>query len=95
MHFQFFCFLLPPSLRRLRKKYLPGGRGDKREGGIGECSGCQRTARSAFVRWGGNIPWFSVVDADGVVIEGFGVGASGSAAGEVCFNIAMTGNEEI
>jgi carbamoyl-phosphate synthase small subunit len=32
---------------------------------------------------------------DGVVIEGFGVGASGSAVGEVCFNTAMTGYEEI
>ena len=36
-----------------------------------------------------------VVLADGVVIEGFGVGATGSAAGEVCFNTAMTGYEEI
>ena len=33
--------------------------------------------------------------ADGVVIEGFGVGAVGAAAGEVCFNTAMTGYEEI
>ena len=36
-----------------------------------------------------------IVLADGVVIEGFGVGATGSAAGEVCFNTAMTGYEEI
>ena len=36
-----------------------------------------------------------IVLADGVVIEGFGVGAAGSAAGEVCFNTAMTGYEEI
>ena len=28
-------------------------------------------------------------------IEGFGVGATGSAVGEVCFNTAMTGYEEI
>ncbi len=33
--------------------------------------------------------------ADGTVIEGFGVGASGHAVGEVCFNTAMTGYEEI
>jgi len=32
---------------------------------------------------------------DGTVIEGIGVGAEGKAAGEVCFNTAMTGYEEI
>ncbi len=36
-----------------------------------------------------------IVLADGQVIEGFGVGAIGSAVGEVCFNTAMTGYEEI
>jgi carbamoyl-phosphate synthase small subunit len=32
---------------------------------------------------------------DGTVIEGIGVGALGKARGEVCFNTAMTGYEEI
>ncbi len=36
-----------------------------------------------------------LVLADGTVIEGFGVGATGEASGEVCFNTAMTGYEEI
>src|SRR5437868_13857150 len=36
-----------------------------------------------------------LVLADGTVFEGFGFGASGHAAGEVCFNTAMTGYEEI
>ncbi len=36
-----------------------------------------------------------LVLADGTVLEGFGLGASGSAVGEVCFNTAMTGYEEI
>jgi carbamoyl-phosphate synthase small subunit len=36
-----------------------------------------------------------LVLADGTVIEGFGLGAEGEAAGEVCFNTAMTGYEEI
>ncbi len=36
-----------------------------------------------------------LVLADGSVIEGFGLGATGSAVGEVCFNTAMTGYEEI
>jgi carbamoyl-phosphate synthase small subunit len=36
-----------------------------------------------------------IVLADGSLIEGFGVGATGAAAGEICFNTAMTGYEEI
>ncbi len=32
---------------------------------------------------------------DGTVIEGYGLGAIGSATGEVCFNTAMTGYQEI
>src|SRR6476620_5143491 len=36
-----------------------------------------------------------LVLADGTVLEGFGLGATGSAVGEVCFNTAMTGYEEI
>src|SRR5436190_4466958 len=36
-----------------------------------------------------------LVLADGTVLEGFGLGASGQAVGEVCFNTAMAGYEEI
>jgi len=36
-----------------------------------------------------------LVLADGTVIEGFGVGHEGVSAGEVCFNTAMTGYQEI
>lgn len=36
-----------------------------------------------------------LVLADGTVIEGAGVGAAGEASGEICFNTAMTGYEEI
>jgi carbamoyl-phosphate synthase small subunit len=36
-----------------------------------------------------------LVLADGTVIAGIGVGATGSAVGEVCFNTAMTGYQEI
>ena len=32
---------------------------------------------------------------DGTVIEGYGLGATGSAQGEVCFNTAITGYQEI
>ncbi|HDL16996.1 MAG TPA: carbamoyl phosphate synthase small subunit, partial [Rhizobiales bacterium] len=33
--------------------------------------------------------------ADGTLIEGTGIGASGQGVGEVCFNTAMTGYQEI
>ncbi|MGV6820232.1 MAG: glutamine-hydrolyzing carbamoyl-phosphate synthase small subunit [Parvularcula sp.] len=36
-----------------------------------------------------------LVLAGGTVLEGFGFGATGSAVGEVCFNTAMTGYQEI
>jgi carbamoyl-phosphate synthase small subunit len=36
-----------------------------------------------------------LVLADGTVISGHGLGATGSAVGEVCFNTAMTGYQEI
>lgn len=36
-----------------------------------------------------------LVLADGTVIQGIGVGAAGDAVGEVCFNTAMTGYQEI
>ncbi len=40
-------------------------------------------------------PTALLVLADGTVFEGFGLGAVGHAVGEVCFNTAMTGYEEI
>jgi carbamoyl-phosphate synthase small subunit len=36
-----------------------------------------------------------LVLADGTVIEGYGLGATGAAVGEVCFNTAITGYQEI
>lgn len=45
--------------------------------------------------WADPIATAVLVLADGTVLEGFGVGATGSAVGEVCFNTAMTGYEEI
>ncbi|HXG79719.1 MAG TPA: glutamine-hydrolyzing carbamoyl-phosphate synthase small subunit [Methyloceanibacter sp.] len=45
--------------------------------------------------WKPETPTGLLVLADGTVIEGKGAGASGIAAGEVCFNTAMTGYQEI
>ncbi len=45
--------------------------------------------------WTDPKPTALLVLADGTVIEGFGLGAEGVADGEVCFNTAMTGYQEI
>jgi len=45
--------------------------------------------------WEAFTPTALLVLADGTVIEGEGLGAIGHAVGEVCFNTAMTGYEEI
>jgi carbamoyl-phosphate synthase small subunit len=45
--------------------------------------------------WTERKPTALLVLADGTVLEGFGLGAPGLAVGEVCFNTAMTGYEEI
>jgi carbamoyl-phosphate synthase small subunit len=45
--------------------------------------------------WSEPKPTALLVLADGTVLEGIGFGAQGHAAGEVCFNTAMTGYEEI
>ena len=49
----------------------------------------------------GTAPWGAakataiLVLADGTVMEGRGLGATGKAVGEVCFNTALTGYQEI
>ena len=40
-------------------------------------------------------PTALLVLADGTIIEGVGLGADGEATGEICFNTAMTGYQEI
>jgi len=45
--------------------------------------------------WGGTKPTALLVLADGTIIEGKGVGATGAVEAEVCFNTALTGYEEI
>jgi carbamoyl-phosphate synthase small subunit len=45
--------------------------------------------------WADETPTALLVLADGTVIEGQGAGATGVAVGEVCFNTAMTGYQEI
>ena len=45
--------------------------------------------------WDEPKPTALLVLADGTVLEGIGFGATGHAAGEVCFNTAMTGYQEV
>jgi carbamoyl-phosphate synthase small subunit len=51
--------------------------------------------RAQFSDWGVAKPTGVLVLADGTVIEGQGFGAEGEAVGEVCFNTAMTGYQEV
>ncbi|BEV45072.1 glutamine-hydrolyzing carbamoyl-phosphate synthase small subunit [Afipia carboxidovorans] len=53
------------------------------------------TTNDTSPAWPDQKPTALLVLADGTVLEGFGLGAEGSAVGEVCFNTAMTGYEEI
>ena len=48
-----------------------------------------------MVSRGGTVATGIVVLADGTVLEGRGIGATGAAVGEVCFNTSMTGYQEI
>jgi carbamoyl-phosphate synthase small subunit len=54
-----------------------------------------QTQASSAGGWAEPKPTALLVLADGTVLEGFGLGATGKAVGEVCFNTAMTGYEEI
>ena len=45
--------------------------------------------------WADQVATAVLVFADGTVIEGRGIGATGAATGEVCFNTAITGYQEI
>ncbi|MFO1172717.1 MAG: glutamine-hydrolyzing carbamoyl-phosphate synthase small subunit [Hyphomicrobiaceae bacterium] len=54
-----------------------------------------KTATTAAAAWPTRLTTGLLVLADGTVIEGMGLGATGSAVGEVCFNTAMTGYQEI
>jgi carbamoyl-phosphate synthase small subunit len=52
-------------------------------------------ARPIFSDWDAPRVTGLLVLADGMVIEGQGFGAEGEAQGEVCFNTAMTGYQEV
>jgi len=45
--------------------------------------------------WAEPVATALLVLADGTILEGFGIGRTGIADGEVCFNTAMTGYQEI
>ncbi len=53
------------------------------------------TNSASHPAWPDHKPTALLVLADGTVFEGFGLGAEGHAVGEVCFNTAMTGYEEL
>ncbi len=53
------------------------------------------TTENTTSAWEKAKPTALLVLADGTVIEGKGLGATGEVAGEVCFNTALTGYQEI
>jgi carbamoyl-phosphate synthase small subunit len=53
------------------------------------------TDRDSTPGWPEPPPTALLVLADGTVVEGHGIGATGEAVGEVCFNTAMTGYQEV
>ncbi len=53
------------------------------------------TSTDPATAWPEPKPTALLVLADGTVLQGVGLGAEGHAVGEVCFNTAMTGYEEI
>jgi carbamoyl-phosphate synthase small subunit len=53
------------------------------------------TAPATPAPWADTPKTARLVLADGTVIAGYGLGATGAAPGEVCFNTAMTGYQEI
>src|SRR5262249_55731560 len=55
----------------------------------------QAAASAAESGWSEPQTTALLVLADGTVLEGTGFGAVGHAVGEVCFNTAMTGYEEV
>jgi carbamoyl-phosphate synthase small subunit len=55
----------------------------------------QDTAKQDMDGWTEPPATALLVLADGTVLEGVGLGSAGQAVGEVCFNTAMTGYEEI
>jgi carbamoyl-phosphate synthase small subunit len=58
-------------------------------------NGKQDADRYSEPGWSEPAPTALLVLADGTVLEGVGFGAAGEAVGEVCFNTAMTGYQEI
>ena len=55
----------------------------------------EQVSQSAVANWDDAPATAVLVLADGTVVEGRGFGALGQAVGEVCFNTAMTGYQEI
>jgi carbamoyl-phosphate synthase small subunit len=46
-------------------------------------------------KWSAPLTTARIILQDGTVIKGYGLGASGVAIGEICFNTAMTGYQEV
>src|SRR6186713_901916 len=79
--------LPPQGPHRLRSAMRSRASGKRRS--------TERPMTAATQPWTNQAPTALLVLADGTVIEGRGLGATGSAVAEVCFNTALTGYQEI
>ena len=61
----------------------------------GQSPADERLQKSPPANWVEPLKTARLILQDGTVIEGYGLGATGSASGEVCFNTAMTGYQEV
>jgi carbamoyl-phosphate synthase small subunit len=59
------------------------------------CKGLKEAPMASTAPWTTTAPTACLVLADGTVIYGRGLGGTGEAVAEVCFNTALTGYEEI
>jgi carbamoyl-phosphate synthase small subunit len=59
------------------------------------CKGLKEAPMARTAPWTTTAPTACLVLADGAVIYGRGLGGTGEAVAEVCFNTALTGYEEI
>lgn len=53
------------------------------------------TSHAGPLAWGDRFHTAAIVLANGLIVKGYGAGAVGEATGEVCFNTAITGYQEI
>ena len=74
---------------------MTSSRKNSKAGNVGGARDARGAAAGAPQAWDEKPATGRLVLADGRILQGHGIGAEGAAVGEVCFNTAMTGYQEI